>query len=71
MFIILTKENLSFQGLMYILCTSVISLLYCFAEQRDAKLRKKQLEQQLKNEDAMAAALRVWNTEVLTNWEAM
>lgn len=38
-------------------------------EQKDAKVRKKQLENQLKHEEALATAVREWNIEILPNWE--
>ncbi|KAK2150057.1 hypothetical protein LSH36_426g02008 [Paralvinella palmiformis] len=38
---------------------------------KEAKLRKKQLQQQLKHEDALSAAVKIWNVEILPNWETM
>jgi len=40
-------------------------------EQKEAKLRKKQLHRQLQQEEAMAAAVKVWNQEILPNWESI
>ena len=41
------------------------------AEVKQAKQRQKQLQQQLKHEDEMSAAVKVWNSEILTHWETM
>lgn len=40
-------------------------------EQKEAKQRKRHMEQQLKHEEAMASALQVWNNEILPSWETM
>ena len=53
----------------FILVVSAFSLL--LTEQREAKQRKRRKEHQLKHEEAMAAALKVWNSEILPNWENM
>ena len=38
---------------------------------KEAKQRKKQIQQQLKHEDALSAAVKVWNIEILPNWDTM
>ncbi|KAI0233375.1 TBC1 domain family member 12 [Lamellibrachia satsuma] len=38
-------------------------------EAKDVKLRKKQIEQQLRHEDELSAALGVWRNEILPGWE--
>lgn len=40
-------------------------------ELKEAKLRKKQLQQQLKLEEQLANAARVWNNEILPKWDSM
>ncbi|XP_067007796.2 TBC1 domain family member 14 [Anabrus simplex] len=40
-------------------------------ELKEAKLRKKQLQQQLKQEEQLANAARMWNNEILPKWETM
>ncbi|KAK0057348.1 TBC1 domain family member 12 [Biomphalaria pfeifferi] len=40
-------------------------------ELKDMKQKKKQLLQQRKLEDQMMAAAKIWDTEILPNWEAM
>ncbi|ESO86591.1 hypothetical protein LOTGIDRAFT_167116 [Lottia gigantea] len=40
-------------------------------EQREFKLRKKQLQNQLRQEDQLAKSSRIWNNEILPNWETM
>ncbi|GLG94232.1 Ecotropic viral integration site 5 ortholog [Gryllus bimaculatus] len=40
-------------------------------EMKEAKLRKKQLQQQLKLEEQLASAARIWNNEVLPKWDIM
>ena len=42
-----------------------------FVELKEAKRRKKRMAEQLKHEEALAAALKVWNTEILKDWETM
>jgi len=44
--------------------------IYC-AELKEAKLRKKQLQRQLKAEEQLANAARTWNSEILPNWDVM
>jgi len=44
--------------------------IYC-AELKEAKLRKKQLQRQLKAEEQLASAARTWNIEILPNWDGM
>lgn len=39
------------------------------SEQKEVKLRKKQREQQIRHEEELSAAVRIWNTEILPNWE--
>jgi hypothetical protein len=41
------------------------------SEQRDMKMKKKHIQQQLKQEDQMLQLSRRWATEVLPNWELM
>ncbi|XP_071441998.1 TBC1 domain family member 14-like [Hetaerina americana] len=38
---------------------------------KEAKKRKKQLQQQLKLEEQLAHAVRVWNSEILPKWDTM
>ncbi|XP_014676975.1 PREDICTED: TBC1 domain family member 14-like [Priapulus caudatus] len=40
-------------------------------EAKDAKLRKRLLQRQMKQEDFVAQATRFWNEEVLPNWTSM
>ncbi|KAK6185697.1 hypothetical protein SNE40_007874 [Patella caerulea] len=40
-------------------------------EQREYKQRKKLLQNQLRQEDQLAKSSRIWNTEVLPNWDTM
>jgi len=39
------------------------------AERKDAKVRKQRQEQQRKHEEQLCHSLRVWNVEILPNWE--
>ncbi len=47
------------------------SFFYIFAELKDAKRRKKRMQEQIKHEEALAASLKVWNTEILKEWDTM
>nr|CAD7439676.1 unnamed protein product [Timema bartmani]CAD7452383.1 unnamed protein product [Timema tahoe] len=40
-------------------------------EMKEVKIRKKQLQQQLKLEEQLANAARVWNNEILPKWDLM
>jgi hypothetical protein len=40
-------------------------------ELKETQLKMKKCEQQLKKEDFMANSLKVWNTEIIPNWEKM
>ncbi|XP_064629888.1 TBC1 domain family member 14-like isoform X2 [Lineus longissimus] len=40
-------------------------------ELKEAKLKKKHLQHQLRLEEQLAAAVKVWNNEILPNWENM
>ncbi|XP_005090343.1 TBC1 domain family member 12 [Aplysia californica] len=40
-------------------------------EQKDIKMKKKQLQQQRKLEDQLMSAARLWNSDILPNWDAM
>ncbi|XP_067657722.1 TBC1 domain family member 14-like isoform X1 [Haliotis asinina] len=40
-------------------------------EQKEMKQKKRQLQQQLRQEDQLVAAARIWNNEVLPNWDTM
>uniref|UniRef100_T1JH67 Rab-GAP TBC domain-containing protein n=1 Tax=Strigamia maritima TaxID=126957 RepID=T1JH67_STRMM len=40
-------------------------------ELKEAKLRKRLHEQQLKNEELIVQASKIWNIEILPNWETM
>lgn len=40
-------------------------------ELKEAKLRKKQLQRQLKLEEQLANAARIWNNEILPKWDIM
>ena len=42
-----------------------------FAELKDAKRRKKRMQEQIKHEEALAASLKIWNTEILKEWDTM
>lgn len=37
-------------------------------EQKEKELKIKKYQQQIRKEDFMAQSLRLWNTEILTNW---
>ena len=50
---------------------SYLPLFAVFVELKEAKRRKKRMAEQLKHEEALAAALKVWNTEILKDWETM
>ncbi len=59
-------------------CGSICSLLlltccYCLvlAEMKEAKQRKKQLAAQLKQEEILTSALKVWMEDILPTWETM
>ena len=45
------------------------AVLHAVTEAKDVKLRKKQVELQLRHEDELSAALAVWRNEILPNWE--
>jgi hypothetical protein len=47
----------------------VFHLHITLTEQRELKLRKKQREQQMKHEEQMSKALKIWNTQILPLWE--
>jgi hypothetical protein len=38
-------------------------------ERRDREQRQRELQRQLKQEEATANALKHWNTEILPNWQ--
>lgn len=40
-------------------------------EMREAQLKKRQLKERLRQEESIANAMVIWNTEVLPNWESM
>jgi len=40
-----------------------------WSELKEAKQKKKQLQQQLKVEDLIANSAKMWTTEVLPKWE--
>ena len=48
---------------------NLMSMFYVFVELKEAKRRKKRMAEQIKHEEALAAALKVWNTEILKDWE--
>lgn len=39
------------------------------SEQKEAKLKKRQREQQIRHEEELSAAVRIWNAEILPYWE--
>ena len=39
-----------------------------FQEQKENQTKLKKYEQQMKKEDFMANSLKIWNNEILTNW---
>jgi hypothetical protein len=48
--------------------------LKCFVyytELKEAKLRKKQLERQLKMEEQLVNAAHIWNSEIVPKWDTM
>lgn len=40
-------------------------------EQKELKLKKKQYAQQIKHEEELHQALKVWNNEILPHWHSM
>ncbi len=46
-------------------------LVCLVAELKEAKRRKKRMAEQIKHEEELAAALKVWNTEILKDWDTM
>lgn len=40
-------------------------------ELKEVKLKKKHLQQQLKHEERLSLASKIWNVEILNNWESM
>lgn len=40
-----------------------------FVEQRDLKMKKKHMQQQLKQEDQMLQLSKRWANDILPNWE--
>ena len=45
-----------------------LKLIHDFKEQKEKEMKIKKSEQQSKKEDFMANSLKIWNTEILTNW---
>lgn len=56
------------KGVFMVLCWS--GFIRC-TEVKEAKLRKKQLQRQLKMEEQLANAAYVWNNEILPKWDTM
>ena len=43
--------------------------VFFILEQRDLKMKKKHMQQQLKQEDQMLELSKRWASEILPNWE--
>jgi hypothetical protein len=42
-----------------------------YTELKEAKMRKNQLQRQLKMEEQLANAAHIWNNEILPKWDTM
>jgi hypothetical protein len=42
-----------------------------FSEQKELKQKKKLMQQQLRQEEQLVAAARVWNKDILPNWDSV
>lgn len=45
--------------------------MFVILELKELKMKKKQKQQQLKNEDKVVCAAKRWTDEILPNWETM
>ena len=52
-----------------ILLTDDLILSFRFVDQKDSKSRKKAIQAQLKTEHSLAQSTKIWNQDVLPNWE--
>lgn len=59
------------QSNIYFFSMSHLSMICVFfiLEQRDLKMKKKHMQQQLKQEDQMLELSKRWASEILPNWE--
>jgi len=41
------------------------------SEQKELKQKKRHLQQQIRQEEQLLAAAKVWNKDILPNWDSM
>lgn len=45
--------------------------IFFWLEMKEAQKKKRQMKERYRQEDIIANAMVIWNTEVLPNWESM
>ena len=58
-----------FKGEFFFLFSTTVS--FSPSELKEAQRKKRQMKERFKQEEIIANAMVIWNTEVLPNWESM